>query len=89
MRTSHCRIMLRQTRSKFTSSNTKSSSRTSARIPSQRTITNDSRLSNQFQTIRTALAVEASSMRYAGYIMTQAEESLMRGWDLVEDEDGT
>ena len=87
--------MLRQTRSKFNtsaSSNTKSSSssRTSdARIPSQRTITNDSRLSNQFQTIRTALAVEASSMRYAGYIMTQAEESLMRGWDLIDDEDGT
>eukprot|EP00979_Chaetoceros_neogracilis_P018064 scaffold10550_cov271-Chaetoceros_neogracile.AAC.43 len=92
MRTTYSRIILRQVKSKFNSksSSTNNCTSSSRRTLSQRTITNDSRLSSKFQTTRNALAVEASSLRYAGYIMTDAEESMVRGWDdLVEDEDGT
>ena len=41
---------------------------------------------------RAAVSVEASSLRYVGYIMGGPEDSMLRGWDdcvLVTDEDGT
>lgn len=82
MRTATGRILYRQIRTKINSSVNKSISK--------RTITNDSRLSTTFQTTRTAVMVEASSLRYAGYIMTGTEESMVRGWDdLDEEDDGT
>eukprot|EP00560_Eucampia_antarctica_P003611 CAMPEP_0197840104 /NCGR_PEP_ID=MMETSP1437-20131217/45411_1 /TAXON_ID=49252 ORGANISM="Eucampia antarctica, Strain CCMP1452" /NCGR_SAMPLE_ID=MMETSP1437 /ASSEMBLY_ACC=CAM_ASM_001096 /LENGTH=56 /DNA_ID=CAMNT_0043449655 /DNA_START=127 /DNA_END=297 /DNA_ORIENTATION=- len=52
-----------------------------------------SRQSTMKETIRTAMAVEASGLRYVNLIrMNGAEESLARGWDLgvdMEDDDGT
>jgi len=44
------------------------------------------------QTIRTALAVEASGLRYIHYVLGSCEDSIPRGWDddlIQEDEDGT
>jgi len=69
--------------------NTPKNTSKSARTESKRSISSHDRISNTFQTTRTALAVEASSLRYAQYFMTPSEESIARGWDLDEDEDGT
>lgn len=68
-----------------------SSSTAPARTLSRRTIINDSRLSSQFQTTKCALSVEASSLRYVGYALgNSAEESIVRGWDdLDQEDDGT
>ncbi len=62
----------------------------SSKTLSKRTANTYARLSSLFQTTRTALAVEASSLRFTGYALVGAEENLLRGWDdIEEDEDGT
>ena len=46
------------------------------------------RLSTTYATTRTALAVEASSLRYMNYLMISPESAIGRGWDdLVDDDD--
>jgi hypothetical protein len=62
----------------------------SKRMISPRTIRNDSRLSSNFQITKCALSVEASSLRYIGYALNSLEESMVRGWDdLDQEDDGT
>lgn len=62
-----------------------------SRTLSRRTVSAQLRQQRTFQSIRTALSVEASSTRYANMILTDGEVSIPRGWDVEmdEDEDGT
>ncbi len=98
MRTSQCRTMLRHFKSKTSASANASASNTSRTssmprtriLESRRTIVHNERMSTNFQIARTALATEASSLRYAHYVMSETEESLPRGWDdMSEEDDGT
>eukprot|EP00978_Attheya_sp_CCMP212_P022910 scaffold69290_cov45-Attheya_sp.AAC.1 len=60
----------------------------SALLPSRRTVGSELRTRAQLHTVRVAVSVEASSLRYA--LVT--ESSLPQGWDegiCQEDEDGT
>lgn len=82
------------------SSTTNTTRTTNNHIP-KATTTNNTTLANyrinnsytRYQTIRTALAVEASGLRYVHYVLgSGSEDSLPRGWDddlIQEDEDGT
>jgi len=58
-------------------------------VASRRTLSSQLRQQRHLQTIRSGISVEASSLRYAN--MIDSEASLFRGWDIVleEDEDGT
>mmetsp|Transcript_9151 Transcript_9151/g.17230 ORF Transcript_9151/g.17230 Transcript_9151/m.17230 type:complete len:95 (+) Transcript_9151:165-449(+) len=92
----HMRIVSRQVKANTfckqkSSSNSNINFSYPARTLSRRTIMNDSRLSSSFQTMKCALSVEASSLRYAGYALgNSAEESMIRGWDnLDQEDDGT
>lgn len=61
-------------------------------VETTRTIHTNQRLSCTFQTMRSALAVEASTARYLMYAINSSEEVMTRGWDAMnidEDDDGT
>mmetsp|Transcript_14906 Transcript_14906/g.26668 ORF Transcript_14906/g.26668 Transcript_14906/m.26668 type:complete len:128 (-) Transcript_14906:288-671(-) len=82
--------------SPFTIINNASSSSTSSSssqtVFSRRALSSTIRSRTNHATMRTALACEISSCRYALMLSGEAEEGLLRGWDVgvaVEDEDGT
>mmetsp|Transcript_10459 Transcript_10459/g.15841 ORF Transcript_10459/g.15841 Transcript_10459/m.15841 type:complete len:89 (-) Transcript_10459:879-1145(-) len=88
MRTSQFRSAFKQFyRSRPSTASNRARTRT---LESRRTIGHNERNSCIFQSTRTAIAVEASSLRYVHYLKSQSEDTLPRGWDdMEEDEDGT
>mmetsp|Transcript_30478 Transcript_30478/g.51999 ORF Transcript_30478/g.51999 Transcript_30478/m.51999 type:complete len:119 (-) Transcript_30478:267-623(-) len=59
---------------------------------SRRTLSSSLRNQTHHTIVRSALACEMSSCRYALLLKGEGEEALLRGWDAgvaVEDEDGT
>mmetsp|Transcript_30479 Transcript_30479/g.52000 ORF Transcript_30479/g.52000 Transcript_30479/m.52000 type:complete len:117 (-) Transcript_30479:269-619(-) len=59
---------------------------------SRRTLSSNLRNQTHHTIVRSALACEMSSCRYALLLKGEGEEALLRGWDAgvaVEDEDGT
>ena len=63
-----------------------------SRTLSKRALHSTSRSQTSHCTLRSALAMECSSLRYALLLESEAEDGLLMGWDSgvdVEDEDGT
>ena len=63
-----------------------------SRTLSKRALHSTSRSQTSHYALRSALAMECSSLRYALLLESEAEDGLLMGWDsgvVVEDEDGT
>mmetsp|Transcript_12527 Transcript_12527/g.26405 ORF Transcript_12527/g.26405 Transcript_12527/m.26405 type:complete len:117 (-) Transcript_12527:295-645(-) len=60
---------------------------------SKRALSSQIRNQTNFHVARSALAVEASSLRYVLLLSGEGEEALLRGWDagvaIAEEDDGT
>lgn len=74
-------------------STTSTSTRVVTESFSKRALSSQIRNQTKFQVARSALAVEASSLRYALLLSGEGEEALLRGWDagvaIAEEDDGT